>query len=366
MVGGVTTIIPGIHYMQFGKEVLFTHIRFATLEAIFEVDQQVQRQLDPRKRRDIRDFILKSLEQDEPFYFSPFVFSSRKQIERGEEDFELVAGSKLYIIDGQHRASAFSSALSHLKSQKDAAEEAGDFKDAEKVRSQIDRLKVFPVTMQVYLDLTQQQERQLFTDLNTERCEAHPGLRMQYDQRDAYIALTRDVAHRLSNHMDIEFEAARLTEQNSSITTLTAMRKCLVSLFEGTLSEKKGEPYYRNCKPSEVPLVAKRFFESWEEIFPKKMPNRENYVCSKTGIQVALAQTAHTLTRGEGISHKEAFELLKLLNKQCTWKHDDPAFAHMYDKTGGRIKNHSSTTSIKRTVLQFLKMIDQERMAVLC
>ncbi|MCM3756326.1 DGQHR domain-containing protein [Sporosarcina aquimarina] len=366
MVGGVKTNIPGMQYSQFGQEVLVTQIRFATLEAIFEVDQQVQRQLDPRKRRDIRDFILESLEEGKHFFFSPFVFSSRLQIEKTDGSFELTAGSKLYIIDGQHRSAAMSSSLSHLKSQKEAAEEAGDFTDAAKIEARIGQLMNYPVTMQVYLDLSRQEERQMFTDLNTERCEAHPGLRMQYDQRDAYTTLVRNVAQELQEQMDIEMESVRLTVQSSRLTTLTVMRKCLISLFEGTLSEKKGDPYFRNCKPSEVPIVAQAFFETWKDIFPKRMRVRENYVCTKTGIQVALAQTAHTLTRGEGISYKEAFELLKLLNRQCTWKPDDPAFEHMYDKASGLLKNHSSTTSIKRTVIQFLKMIDAERMGIVC
>lgn len=108
---GVLATIKGTVYNQFEKEVLATQIRFGTLEAIFEIDHEVQRQLDPSRRAEIRSFILDAVEKNKPFYFSPFIFSSRKNIRHVEEGFELKSSSKIYIIDGQHRGSALSSAI---------------------------------------------------------------------------------------------------------------------------------------------------------------------------------------------------------------------------------------------------------------
>ena len=79
----VIATINGNDYNQFGKEVLITQMRFSLLEAIFEVDPEVQRKLNPGRRSEIRDFILKSVENDD-FYFSPFVFSARGAIKRQE------------------------------------------------------------------------------------------------------------------------------------------------------------------------------------------------------------------------------------------------------------------------------------------
>lgn len=74
---GVLTRIMGSSYNQFGKKVLATQLRYATLEAIFEVDEEVQRKLDPKRRVEIREFIIQSLEEGRDIYFSPFVFSAR-------------------------------------------------------------------------------------------------------------------------------------------------------------------------------------------------------------------------------------------------------------------------------------------------
>lgn len=115
---GVLTKLNGSVYNQFGKRVLVTQIRFGTLEAIFEIDHEVQRQLDPARRAEIRNFIIDTIEKEEYFYFSPFIFSSRKNVLEVDGGFELEPGSKLFVIDGQHRTSALSSAISQLKAQK--------------------------------------------------------------------------------------------------------------------------------------------------------------------------------------------------------------------------------------------------------
>ncbi|MEK5071446.1 DNA sulfur modification protein DndB [Sporosarcina sp. FSL K6-1508] len=358
---GVLAKLRGTMYNQFGKQVLSTQIRFSTLEAMFEIDHEVQRQLDPRRRAEIRDFIMDSIEKGKHFYFSTFIFSSRKGLQQVDGGFELEPGSKVYVIDGQHRTSALSSAISHFKSQKEVAEEAGDYEGARVVQGYIDSLMSYPVAMQVYLELDQKEERQMFTDYNTERINAHKGLVMQYDQRDEYIELTRQVANQLKSSLDIEFEQSRLTAQNSAITSLTTMRKCLIAMFEGIIGVKTGTPYYRGCKPTEVPKIAKQFFQSWTSLFPRKMANRKQYVTGLTGIQIALATTVYTLTRENSITHIEAINMLKLLNKQCTWRHDDPLFAHMYDHSSQRITSHSTTTAINKTLLRFLLVINQER-----
>ncbi|WP_251551240.1 DNA sulfur modification protein DndB [Neobacillus muris] len=354
------TIIEGIGYNQFGKKVLATQIRFATLEALFEVDPEVQRKIDPKRRTEIREFILSSL-KGKDFYFSPFIFSARGAFSLTNQGWALEPGSKLYILDGQHRTSAMSSALSHLKSQKEAAEETGNEKEAYKIQGYINKLRAYPVAMQVYLDLNQQEERQLFSDINTERKEAHTGLIMQYDHRDTYTSLTRTVAKQLQSMFEIEQELSRLTNENSAITSLTIMRKCLLALFEGNLSVKKGNPNFGNYKPDEVIAISLAFFKSWQQLFPTHMADRKKFVTGLTGIQVALALTIYELTKQHSIPHLEAIPQLDRLKDSCTWKHNDPLFTHLYDPASRRIKHHSSTTSIQRTAWKFLAIINKER-----
>ncbi|WP_258750547.1 DNA sulfur modification protein DndB [Cytobacillus firmus] len=355
---GVLTRIMGSAYNQFSKKALVTQLRYATLEAIFEVDEEVQRKLDPKRRVEIREFIIQSLEEGKDFYFSPFVFSARGAIRQTEDGWELTPGSKLYIIDGQHRSASFSSALSHLKSKKESAEETGRLDEAIMLQTYIERLKEYPVAMQVFLDLTTTQERQLFTDINTERRDAHIGQVMLYDQRDQYTEMTRTVAAKLQPIFEIEQSLSRISVHNSALTSLATMRRCIIALFEGILTVKKGTPYYR-CNPKEAEEIAIEFFQIWQQIFPKKSANRLKFVSGYSGVQIALAYCANQLTRTHNLSYKEAINELKHLKFECSWKHDDPLFRHLFDPAASKIKGHSATRKIQQTSLEFKKKIVQ-------
>ncbi|MFE3976181.1 MULTISPECIES: DGQHR domain-containing protein [unclassified Peribacillus] len=351
--------IPGNSCTQFGKSILISQIQFSTLEAIFEVDEAVQRKLDLNRRTEIREFIIDSVSEGD-FYFSPFIFSSRGAIKEENDGGELPPGSKIYILDGQHRTYALISAISHLRARKEAEEEIGNFKQAEKLQKQIDKLKTYPVTIQIYLNLETHEERQLFNDINTKRKEPHIGLVMKYDQRDEYAELTRDIARILESEMEIEATLSRITVNCTALTSLTIMRRCLIALFEGNVSVKTGKANYGDVTKDEIISIATAFFESWLEIFPKKMADRKTFTSGYSGIQIALAKTIHQLHKHHEIPYEEAIDHMLPLKEACTWKHEDPLFSHIYDPFKKRVKNHSTTYAIQKTALVFKRKIEQE------
>lgn len=358
-IAGTIVRFRGKVYKQFDKEILITQLRFGTLRALFQVDHEVQRKLDPRRRAEIRDFILRSLETNEYFYFSPFIFSARGKMREVNGEFELEPGTALYISDGQHRSAAMAAALNVLENSKIELEEMGDHKEAERIAGQINQIENYPIALQIYLDLSQKEEKQMFTDLNSERREIHQGIVMQYDQRDEYIGLTRNVAERLRNVMDVELELSRLMFGNPALTSLTVMRRCLVALFEGKLTIMPGDLILPK-REDEMEKIAVQFFEKLQQIFPKQAADRKKYVSGISGVQIALAFTVFHYMRQENQGYSEAFRKLNCLKKVCSWRHDDPLFAHMYDAVKKRIKGHSSVTAVKRTALCFISAIDRE------
>ncbi|MCQ6282641.1 hypothetical protein JN080_26405, partial [Bacillus sp. EB600] len=337
----VIATINGSDYNQFGKEVLITQMRFSLLEAIFEVDPEVQRKLDPGRRSEIRDFILKSVENDD-FYFSPFVFSARGAIKKSEDSWVLAPGCKLYILDGMHRSAGLSSAISHLKSKKEMAEETNMPELAEKYQSSLDKIRSYSVSMQIYLNLSQQEERQLFTDMNTERREAYSGIIMQYDHRDFFTNLARKTEKNLTHQFEIEQKLSRISNQSSALTSLTIIRKCLLAMFEGELRGKSIEPSGRYIEIEAMEKAAQIFFETWTKIFPKQPADRKKYVTGLSGIQISLAYSVFQLVKTHHLSYSQAIQQLAFLKKHCTWKHTDPLFTKLYDPSSRKTKNHST------------------------
>ncbi|MDW0113131.1 DNA sulfur modification protein DndB [Sporosarcina saromensis] len=358
-IAGTTVRFKGTVYKQFDKEILVTQLRFGTLRAFFQVDHEVQRKLDPRRRAEIREFILRSLDTNEYFYFSPFIFSARGMLREVNGEFELEPGTTLYISDGQHRCSAMAAAVNVLENSKIKLEEMGKYKEAERIARQLSQIENYPVALQIYLDLSQKEERQMFSDLNSERREIHQGIVMKYDQRDEYIGLTRNVAEQLKDVMEIELELSRLMLGNPALTSLTIMRKCLVALFEGKLTIMSGDLILPE-RENDMEEIAIQFFKKLQQIFPKQAANRKKYVSGISGIQIALAFTVFHYVRQEKKDYTEALRKLDCLKKICSWKHDDPLFAHMYDAEGKRITGHSGVTAVKRTALSLITTIDSE------
>ena len=193
----------------------------------------------------------------------------------------------------------------------------------------------------------------MFTDLNTKRKEPHVGVIMQYDQRDEYAEMTRMIAERLEDKMEIEAKRSRITSSNSALTSLTVMRRCLLALFEGITTVKNGKAKLGHVTKDEAINIATNFFETWLIIFPKNPANRKKYTSGYTGIQIALAQTVYQLILHQKLSYEEALKRLLLLKKHCSWKHDDPIFDHIYDTRKKVITSHSSTVAIQKTAIRF-------------
>ncbi|MGC4379366.1 DNA sulfur modification protein DndB [Fictibacillus sp. Mic-4] len=359
----LTTRINGYIYKQFGKEVLVTQMKYKYLESLFEVDRHVQRELDVQKRAAIRDFIMKSLETGF-FYFSPCVFSSRGNLKQVGNGWEMKVGDKLYVLDGQHRILALSSTYRKLGGEKTTLEDSVQYKEElEHYNEMIKKLEDYPVTMQIYLNLTPEEEKQLFSDINMERKELHSGLILQYDHRDKYAELTRKVVESLRDELDIEERLSRISKESASITTMTTMKRCLTALFEGVLTVKKGDPYFKGLNPDGAHTVACSFFLKWLELFPSKMHDRKRYVCGLSGIQIALAYTVYLIKRYHQVTHQEAIDLLGILKDSCTWRHDDPLFATLFDSNKKLLINHSSITAITSIANKFIDQIMAKRKA---
>ncbi|MGQ3479457.1 DNA sulfur modification protein DndB [Paenibacillus sp. TY11] len=356
----ITTRLPGKDYIQFGKKILLTQLPFRYLNTIFEVDEYVQRQLDVRKRNQIRDFILNAAQKDW-FYFSPFIFSARGALTQVSNGWEMPTDSKLIVLDGQHRISGMNLAIQRIQTSIYNTTTDTDDEEIESKKKILEKLNNYPISMQIYLDIDTQQERQLFSDINTERRELHGGLIVKYDKRDQYSELVREISHALKSEFEIEETLSRLSRQNSALTTLVGMRRCLIAMFEGNLNIREGEESYQEVKINEIKPIAISFFRKWIEIFPQKANNRTKYVSGITTVQIVLANIVNYLKRNNDISYMEAINLLDNLKNECTWKHTDPIFYPYYDKSKKRLAGFSSATAINKLTSSFLEIIEAKR-----
>ncbi|KGA96735.1 hypothetical protein AJ85_14195 [Alkalihalobacillus alcalophilus ATCC 27647 = CGMCC 1.3604] len=355
-----TSTLSGKLYTQAGNQILLAQIPFFYLEAIFEIDEMVQRSLDIRKRNEIGEFIIDAIE-DGTFYFSTFIFSARGAIEAEGVRWKVTPGDKLYVMDGQHRVEGMKYALKKLEMKKYELEmHQKNELEIKKVAKMIKQLKQYPISMQIYLDLNQDEERQMFTDLNTRRTNVHSGLIIKYDQRDEYSKLVQELSVEIKPAFEIETTSSRLTHQHSALTSLTSMRRCLLALFEGNIRHKYGRADFQDLTERQVKDVSVLFFEAWEEIFPPKMYNRSEFVCGYLGIQLALALTVYQLTKKYKMTYREAIGSLPHISQKCTWRHRDPMFTPYFNEYLGKTQNLSASSTVRNISNLFVDIIFDE------
>lgn len=356
-----TTILHGKTYKQSGYEVMLTQLPFKILDNIFEIDEYVQRRLDGRKRNEISQFVIDSL-NNYPFYFSPFIFSLRDGIEHREEnEWYLNSKTKLYILDGQHRFQGLNAALFRLNQEKLVLE--GDFEknkhQIDVYAKKIDFIRNYPISMQVYAGLDRQRERQLFADINTERSEVHGGLIVKYDKRDEYAVFVKTVVDEVEDLFEIETTLSRLTKTNSAMTTMIAMKRCLMTMFEGGkgFSSTSGKSS-KDLSDQKIKQAAVLFFQTWLDIFPKKMNDRDKYVCGNTTVQIALAYAVYFLNNRYGLGYVETIQALRKL-KSCSWKADDHLFEDFYNREKKKLDMPSFGTAVVKLGQRFAEFVNE-------
>lgn len=344
---------------QFGKDVLLIQMGLSNLLSICEMDLPLYWKIDKESIIAERDWFLTQVENKSVILLAPFIFSSRGCLIVSQNQWDLLPDEKLFILMGQERMLGLASAVQFLQAKKDAAEQEQKPRKVRRVEQELERLTTLSISMQIYLDLSLEEEKKLYHDLNVERRSVHSGGKMKYDHRSEFAVLTRRVAERIEEFMEVEQQLSRLMDQSSALTSLSVMHKCTLAMWEGDLDGKALQASNRLLPSETIVELSEEFYKAWQELFPVKASHRQQYVSGLSGIQIALAYTVYLLTKEQKLPHRKAIQKLTTLKSLCTWKHHDPLFSHLFDTTTGRIKNHSQKGSIKKTARKFLMKITE-------
>ncbi|MEY2369405.1 DNA sulfur modification protein DndB [Lysinibacillus capsici] len=216
--------IHGVKGNQFGHEVISAQCTVDYVLKFLEVDKAVQRDMIEKQVASISKYIQYGLEGNN-IYFPPLIFSARGKGRFNEESnqFHLKTEDTMVILDGQHRIKAFEVLRKRLMSSRNAEDQ-----------KKLNYIKNFPLTIQIFSDLTIEKERQLFTDVNTKSSKVSNTLLVMYKENDLCGRLVKDV---INNHPSIspdKFEVRAKTTTTKLMTAATLYNICL-SLNDGII-----------------------------------------------------------------------------------------------------------------------------------
>ncbi|MCZ8513543.1 hypothetical protein O9H85_14085 [Paenibacillus filicis] len=287
------------------------------------IDPMVQRKLSAGQRRKIANY-LQERELDRVF-FGPVTLSLRdvSSLAKAERGLYLRPGSKLSILDGQHRILALGYvneqmlkearslekkvAAMKIKCRKspDNAELAGELEQLEGQVEQLERRRLelmeSELAVQIYIGLSEEEEKQLFGDINSKVQLVSKELGHSFDSIDPLnVVIQQVVDHNVFLKAAGVERRANLTAYNKNFTSFSWLYSMATMLFTG-----KMQPSYELARkikqdPTMYIEILHQFFTTLLPLMPEQ-PGLPQYSSSARAMQesIALYANRHLFTDGK-------------------------------------------------------------------
>jgi hypothetical protein len=320
------------------------------------IDPMVQRKLSASQRRKISNY-LQERELDHVF-FGPVTLSLREVGELSKENSTLYLkhGSKLSVIDGQHRLLALSHVneqmlkevrriekkLASLKikqrKEPDSAEMAEELERLDGLREQLEERRLAlmetELSVQMYIGLNEEEEKQLFGDINSKIQLVSKELGHSFDSTDPLNVLIQQVVeHNLFLKSAGVEQRGSLTSFNKNFTSFSWLYSVASMLFSGTM-----QPSYELMRTIRKDFatyveIMHQFFDGLLPLMPEQPGLASNTSASRV-MQESIALYAHSYLFDGGEYNLGWTSCLDIF-ETFDWTHDNEQLA----ATLGRLDN---------------------------
>ncbi|MCH4825551.1 DNA sulfur modification protein DndB [Planococcus halocryophilus] len=329
--------MSGIKREQFNQEVITIQCTVNDILKFLEVDLKVQRELDENKVASIGQYIQYGLDGND-IYFSPLIFSARGQgvFDEGRQAYSLSMDERLIILDGQHRIRAFE----FLKRRMEVSNGNEEL---------YHMLLNFPMTIQIFMDLELEQERQLFTDINTKSSVVNNTLLIMYKKDDMYGELVREVV----NNLPIDLIECRAKSTRTKLMTASTLYAVAKALNDGVFSRNSKSAITKD-NYEEYKKKTEDFVTLFRQYAPIDAGNRDKYIIMSSNIIVAIAKFIYTVQTKHPYEKME--DLFKDVIAKVDWTHRNEEFKKLSAKYNRKTKkyNFGSTGRTIRDFSEFL------------
>ncbi|MBW7453973.1 DNA sulfur modification protein DndB [Paenibacillus sepulcri] len=346
------------------------------------IDPMVQRKLSGMQRRKIANY-LQERELDHVF-FGPVTLSLRDvgALAKAEDHLVLLHGSKLSILDGQHRILALGYTNEQLikenrRWEKEVAklklkfrrspedpQAKEELEQAEGLLEQMEarRLDLLEseLSVQLYVGLGEEEEKQLFGDINSKVQLVSKELGHSYDGSDPLNLVLQQVAdnNELLKTVGIE-RRNNLTAYNKNFTCFSWLYSVATLLYTGKMN-----PTYELARrirkdPATHVEILHQFFNGVLPHMPEQ-PGMAHYISSSRIVQESLALYAHDfLYKEDGKYNPGWSDCLDVLS-QVDWTHDNPELSERFGKLDNGKLNMVHEKSMRKhiQVIEYLKELE--------
>lgn len=312
---------------QFGKDVYITLIPFKLIDRFLVVFPEVQRKVQKPRIKEIANYVLKGINNNNLSFFSAVTASCRGNIYYDEEaqSVHIDLNAQLSVNDGQHRIEGIKLALKTVQTQLD---KATNDNEKEKIAIKLEQLQNMQIPVVIFANMGKEYEQQLFHDLNLLAKRPNKSISLKFDNNDLYNMMAKELVKE-NNHLKtlgVDTEKTQLKEINPNLMLLSTLRNTISYMISGTDKDKKNvlsESNYEDWKND-----VKDAFDQIFQALPQDCNDRTKYIIGLAATIQGIGKYVNKLINNEEIlDWKENLKNLSSIN----WRHDNK----MWNSYGG-------------------------------
>ncbi|MCH4825550.1 DNA sulfur modification protein DndB [Planococcus halocryophilus] len=261
------------------KGIMSTQLSIEEVLEIYTINHEVNRDLGYHRLPKIVKY-LDSIDSSVGIFFPSIVLSYRGDptnfYEVSTSTLEIVKDNKLVVIDGQHRIKGIEQYLNKVSISSEAKEKL--------IKSNL--------TVQIYFGLTLEEEKKLFTDINTNAKRVSRSLVTNYDTRDIYNLLVRELYHSSDalKNATVEFNKSRIVRPtNTTFITSVRLKKFINLMIFGKESPNQKNEAQIKEQYDEIFSFLNKFFSIFFRSLPAVPGDVLKHVLGHEPIQNAIA-----------------------------------------------------------------------------
>jgi DNA sulfur modification protein DndB len=300
-----------VNIVNSDKGMMTTQILVRDILEIYEIDKSVNRDVNYGRLKPISDYI-NSYDSNVGIFLPSLVFSFQEDpsylYDKASKELTIPLGSKLKVLDGQHRIKGLEELLARLDDSK-----------------RRDAILNSSITAQIYFNLKEKDESILFADINSNAKRVSMSLITKYDTRDIMRVLIRDLYATCEalEVAGVEFNKSRIVRPTSTLFfTGARLKNFIISLLFGTVQKisKRNEKLVKENYDDILSFLGK-FFTILFDVLPSDLGDVKKYVLGHEALQTSVALYLHQaimLESEEGVKWfpdwESEVEMLKMIN----------------------------------------------------
>lgn len=266
------------------KGVMTTQLTVRNLLDIYEIDNNVNRDINYSRLSSLSKY-LDSFDTGIGIFLPSFVLAFKEDpinfYDKKTKELVLPQGHKLKVIDGQHRIKGMEYLLKTITNEE----------RKEEVLQSV-------VTAQIYFGLSDNDQKNVFVDINSNAKRVSMSLITKYDTREIMRVLIRDIYKtcKALQIAGVEFEKSRIVRPGSKLFITSARLKKFITilLFGKVKLSKKNEQILKD-NYDDILVFLDKFFEIFFDVLPDEPGNVLKYTLGHEALQNAIALYLHNI-----------------------------------------------------------------------